>query len=155
MGSGASSGDGASRSMLSIGELADRTGVPATALRYYDELGLVRPARRESGRRRYDESAVADVGVVLFLRDVGFTLDEIGHLLRRRAPSADWRELIERKLAEVTAQVTRLEAARSALDHARRCPAEDPSQCPRFRAIVAARLAGRALDELTHADIGI
>jgi DNA-binding transcriptional MerR regulator len=57
---------------LSIGELAERTGVATTALRYYDELGLVRPAARVSGRRRYAVSAVADVGAVIFLREVGF-----------------------------------------------------------------------------------
>ena len=63
--------------MLTIGELAERTGVPTSALRYYDELGLVRPVRREGGQRRYDTEAVRQVGFVLLLRDIGFTLAEI------------------------------------------------------------------------------
>src|SRR5262249_52829548 len=68
--------------LLSIGELAERTGVATTALRYYDQLGLVRPAARESGgRRRYAASAVAEVSVIRFFREVGFTLAEIDSLL--------------------------------------------------------------------------
>jgi DNA-binding transcriptional MerR regulator len=62
--------------LLSIGELAARSGVATTALRYYDELGLVRPVTRSSGHRRYAESAVADVGAILFFSEVGFTLAE-------------------------------------------------------------------------------
>jgi len=56
--------------LLSIGELAERSGVATTALRYDDALGLVRPATRPSGRRRYAESAVAEVGAILFFREV-------------------------------------------------------------------------------------
>ena len=70
--------------LLSIGELAERTGVATTALRYYDELGLVRPTARASGRRRYPTSAVMEVGVILFLREVGFSLAEIGSPRDRR-----------------------------------------------------------------------
>ena len=55
--------------LIPIGELARRTGVAVTALRYYDELGLVRPTSRASGQRRYAESAIGRVGVVLLLRD--------------------------------------------------------------------------------------
>ncbi|GAB3377334.1 MerR family transcriptional regulator [Amycolatopsis echigonensis] len=52
-------------------------------LRYYDELGVVRPAEREAGRRRYAESAVEDVGVLS--QEIGFTLSEIGrHRARTR-----------------------------------------------------------------------
>jgi DNA-binding transcriptional MerR regulator len=56
--------------LLSIGELSERTGVPATTLRYYDELGLVRSAARVAGRRCYAASAVRDVSVILFFREI-------------------------------------------------------------------------------------
>ena len=87
--------------LLSIGELAERTGVAVTALRYYDELGLVRPALRESGQRRYAPSAVAHVGVILFFREVGFSLAEIGSLIAA-GDRRTHREIIDRKLAELT-----------------------------------------------------
>jgi DNA-binding transcriptional MerR regulator len=133
--------------LLSIGELAERTGVAATALRYYDDLGLVRPAARASGRRRYAESAVAEVGVVLFLRDVGFTLGEVATLVKAGSRSTSrWKGLVDRKLAELDEQEQRLRVARTALEHASRCPAGHPSRCPRFWAIIEARSLGVPLE---------
>lgn len=128
--------------MLAIGDLAERTGVAITALRYYDELGLVRPAARVGGQRRYDDSAVRQVGVVLFLRDVGFTLEEIGRLVA----GGSWRSLAKAKLVELERQAADIDAARTALDHALRCPAKEPTPCPRFWAIVDERLAPAGVD---------
>jgi DNA-binding transcriptional MerR regulator len=131
--------------LLSIGELAAQTGVAVTALRFYDELGLVRPARRDSGRRRYDAEAVRAVGAVLFLREVGFSLAEVAELMSRPPGTDGWPDLIDRKLAEIAEQEHRLAVARNALEHARECPAGDPTRCPRFWAIIDARLAGTPL----------
>jgi DNA-binding transcriptional MerR regulator len=135
--------------LLSIGELAERTGVATTALRYYDELGLVQPAARASGRRRYAASAVAEVGVIVFLREVGFSLAEIGRLVaggERRS----WQEIVDRKLVELADQQHRLDVARSALEHARRCPAGAPVRCSRFWSIIEGQLRGLSLEE-SHA----
>ncbi|MDQ2706139.1 MAG: MerR family transcriptional regulator [Actinomycetota bacterium] len=74
----------ATPTLLSIGELSERSGVPTTTLRYYDELGLVRPADRAAGRRRYTASAVRDVGVILFFREIGLSLAEIGRFIEGR-----------------------------------------------------------------------
>jgi DNA-binding transcriptional MerR regulator len=128
---------------LSIGELAERTGVPATTLRYYDELGLVRPSARTAGRRRYAASAVRDVGMIVFLREIGFSLAEIERFIA--GPSRQ--ELIERKLAELAEQQHRIEVARTALEHGRRCPAGEPVRCPRFWSIIDARQSGLSLEE--------
>jgi DNA-binding transcriptional MerR regulator len=136
-----------SETLLSIGELSERTGVAVTALRFYDQLGLVRPQRRASGQRRYAESAVQAVGVVLFLRDVGFSLAEISELIEVERRSDRWSELVERKLEELADHQHRLEVARTALEHARDCPAKDPARCPRFWAIIDARLAGDSVEE--------
>jgi DNA-binding transcriptional MerR regulator len=141
-----------SDALLSIGELADRTGVAVTALRFYDQLGLVRPQRRASGQRRYAESAVQAVGAVLFLRDVGFSLAEISEVITADRRTNRWSELIERKLEELAEQEHRLVVARTALEHARDCPAKDPTSCPRFWAIVDARLGGDSI-EASHAGV--
>ena len=58
--------------LLTIGELAQRTGVARSALRYYEELDILQPNNRRSGQRRYDEAAVALVGAILLLREVSF-----------------------------------------------------------------------------------
>ena len=70
---------------MTIGELAGRTGVAASALRYWEELGLLPAPERVSGRRRYPPSAVEQVGVILLMRDVGFTLSEVKVLMGSRS----------------------------------------------------------------------
>ena len=119
-------------------------------MRYYDTLGLVRPQLRASGQRRYPESAVRVVGVVLFLRDVGFSLAEVGELMADEPRTGRWSELVHRKLDALAEQEHRLVVARRALEHAHNCPAKDPASCPRFWSIIDARLAGVSLED-SHA----
>lgn len=136
--------------LLSIGELAAWTGVPTSALRYYDELGLVRPVARESGgRRRYVDSAVADVGVIRFLGKVGFTLAEIRAFLAV-GEQRSRQEIIDRKLAELVERQHQLEVARELLEHGRTCPAGDPFECSRFWSIIEGQRHGLSLEE-SHA----
>ncbi|GAB4000504.1 helix-turn-helix domain-containing protein [Glycomyces albus] len=131
--------------LLSIGELSERTGVPATTLRYYDELRLVRPMNRVSGRRRYAASAVRDVGVVLFLREIGFSLAQVGRFVAGERQGQ--REMIDHKLAELAERQRRIEVARTALEHGRRCPAGNPMKCDRFWSIIDDRQRGLSLEE--------
>jgi DNA-binding transcriptional MerR regulator len=134
--------------LLTIGELARRTGVATSALRYYDELGLVRPTQRVSGQRRYADDAATAVGVVGLLRDVGFTLAETKRLLpsRRRSPVA-WRALAERKSEELRHRIIREEAACRAIEHSLACPQDDLLDCPNFGATLDGVLSGAALPE--------
>ena len=139
--------------LITIGELARRTGVTASALRYYDELGLVRPSRRVSGHRRYSVDAVAAVGVVRLLQEVGFTLGETNRLLasRNRSPVA-WRALAVRKSEELRRRIAREEAARQAIEHSLACPKADLLECPNFWATVTGVLSGVELAE-AHAGV--
>ena len=131
--------------LLAIGELARRSGVTASALRYYEEVGLLPASIRISGQRRYPESAARLVGAILLYSDAGFTLAEQKALM---SISRDgWRQLAERKLAELDEQIARARAAREAISHGLRCPHEDITLCPNFNAGVIARLAGQPLSE--------
>jgi DNA-binding transcriptional MerR regulator len=137
---------------LTIGELARRTGVTTSALRYYDELGLVRPTRRVSGHRRYEVDAVAAVGLVRFLQEVGFTLAETKLIAsRKRSPDA-WRALAVRKAEELRHRIAREEAARQAIDHSLVCPEEDLLDCPNFWATMKQVLTGVELAD-AHLDV--
>jgi DNA-binding transcriptional MerR regulator len=136
--------------LLSIGELSERTGVPTSALRYYDELGLVRPAARVAGRRRYAASAVRDVGVILFFREIGFSLAEIGRFIAGERQCQQ--EMIDHKLAELAERQHRIEVARTALEHGRQCPASEPMKCSRFWSIIEGRQRGLSLEE-SHARV--
>ena len=131
--------------MLTIGELARRAGVTTSALRYYEELGLLPPPARISGQRRYPESAARLVGVILLYSDAGFTLAEQKALLAPRDGTPAWKELAQRKLAELDERIAKAAAAREAIRHGLRCPHEDIAQCPNFNAGVTARLAGQPL----------
>ena len=133
---------------ITIGELARRASVATSALRYWEELGLLPAPARISGQRRYPESAIAQVGVILLLSDVGFSLAEQKALLASRGVAPDeWRQLARRKLGELDEQIAKTRAAREAIDHALRCPHEDILQCANFGSVVTARLAGRPLHE--------
>jgi DNA-binding transcriptional MerR regulator len=133
---------------LTIGELARRTGVATSALRYWEEIGLLPSPARVAGQRRYPASAVAQVGAILLLRDVGFTLAEQKELVGSRAAAPDeWRRLARRKLAQLDEQIGKAQVAHEAIEHSLRCPHEDVRQCPNFVHLVTARLAGRPLQE--------
>jgi DNA-binding transcriptional MerR regulator len=132
--------------LLTIGELARRAGVTASALRYYEELGLLPPPARVSGQRRYPESAARVVGTILLYSDAEFALAEQKALMAsRRSASGEWSRLARRKLAELDGQIARAQAAREAIGHGLRCPHQDITQCPNFNAGVTARLAGQPL----------
>ena len=135
--------------LLTIGELARRAGVATSALRYWEEIGLLPPAARIAGQRRYPDSAAGLVGVIL-LRDVGFTLaEQKAFMASRAAAPRGWQLLARRKLAELDDQIAKAQTAQKAIDHALGCPREDIFGCPHFAAIVAARLTGQPLSE-TH-----
>ena len=134
--------------LLTIGEVAARTGIATSALRYYDQLGLVRPRRRAAGQRRYGPEAAATVAVVRLLQEVGFPLAEIKRLLasRARCPEA-WREHARRKLDQLDAQIAKAEAARHAIEHSLHCPQDDIYACPMFWKIVNGVANGQTLTE--------
>jgi DNA-binding transcriptional MerR regulator len=134
--------------LLTIGELARLAGVSASAVRYYEEVGLLPAPARISGQRRYPESAARLVAAILLYSDAGFTLAEQKALISSRASTAgDRRQLMERKLAELDEQIARAQAAREAIRHGLRCPHEDITQCPNFNAGITARLAGQPLSQ--------
>ncbi|MDP8936798.1 MAG: MerR family transcriptional regulator [Actinomycetota bacterium] len=139
----------AANHMLSIGEVAERTGLRASALRYYEEAGLIEPAGRVSGRRHYDPAVLDRLQVIACAQDAGFTIAEVRELLGGTdEPPARWRALAERKLVEVDAVIQKAEATRRLLEESLRCncvaledcatvlgatPAERPSSARRRR----------------------
>jgi DNA-binding transcriptional MerR regulator len=128
--------------MLTIGELAKTTNVATSALRYWEDLGLLAPTR-VNGQRRYSDDAVMQVGHILLLRDAGYTLDEAKTVMTGGA----WRDLAKRKLEELDEQIAKAEAARLAVAHSLACRHEDIRTCPKFISGVKARLAGASLAE--------
>jgi DNA-binding transcriptional MerR regulator len=134
--------------LLSIGDVAAQTGVATSALRYYDELGLLKPKLRNAGRRRYGPEAVAAVGVIVLLRQVGFTLAELKRLLSPRPdPTNSWREIATRKLDDLDAQIAKAQAARDAINHSLNCPTGDILACQTFWKTVEGVVSGHTVAE--------
>lgn len=114
--------------MVSIGEAARRLGVNASALRYYEQRGLVRPARR-SGRRRYDAEQLRRLAFIQTMQRLGVSLDAASAVLDE--PSRRWRTVLREQIAELDELIARAQGARRFLQHALQCPAEHPVlECP-------------------------
>jgi MerR family transcriptional regulator, redox-sensitive transcriptional activator SoxR len=122
--------------MLSIGELSRRSGRRPSAIRYYEEIGLLPVPVRVSGRRRYREEVVRDLAVIDTAQRAGLSLDEIRLLFaaepgNRRAVEA-LRGLAERKLPEVTAAIERSLVVQRWLEAAARCECPSLDECCLF-----------------------
>jgi DNA-binding transcriptional MerR regulator len=117
---------------MTIGELAERGGVRTSTLRYYEDEGLLLPAARVNGQRRYDESAVETLTVIRFCRTLGFRLEEIRTLLsepRTTRKRDQWRGLVDAKLTELDESIARAEAMRRLLRGSRDCDCVDLEEC--------------------------
>lgn len=117
---------------LTIGEVADRSGVPATTLRYYESIGLVPEPRRSGNQRRYDGDVLDLLAVIRAAREVGFTLDEIRVLLDtigRDGPGTAWNRLATTKRGELLGQIRRLERMLTLLDAISRCECDTVAEC--------------------------
>ena len=107
---------------LSIGEVARCVGVQPSAVRYYERIGLLPPPSRVSGRRRYEPAVLKRLGLVHLLRQAGLGIGELrllfGGQSRDAGPAVPWQTLAARKIAELDAQIERLQATRSWLAEA-------------------------------------
>ncbi|MGH2727097.1 MAG: MerR family transcriptional regulator [Actinomycetota bacterium] len=118
---------------LSIGEVARRAGLRPSALRFYEEAGLLRPAARVGGRRRYESSVLRRLSVILLLRDAGFSIREMRALLRTGTRRNAWRPFAERKLLEIDAQIAEAHKTRRLIERALACNCGTLEGCAAFR----------------------
>ncbi len=133
--------------LIPIGEAAAKLGMATSALRYYDERGLVRPAARRGGKRMYDREQLRRLAFVKVAQSLGLPLDAAAAVLD--APSPQWREALERQIAELDAAIARARTARTFLTHAVRCPSEHPArECPTMTGGLDELLAGTPVTEL-------
>jgi DNA-binding transcriptional MerR regulator len=127
--------------IVDIAELGRRTGTAPSALRYYERLGLLSPAGRAGGRRKYAPSAAERVAMISLYQDAGFTLAEIAKLLRTNtARRVVWARYAQEKLDELDQRIAEAQQAKALLEHALRCPAPNLLTCPNFQRELQARL---------------
>ena len=123
---------------LTIGQLAQRFGLKASAIRYYERVGVGPPPPGVRGQRRYDEPAIKRLEVLEVAKRAGFSLDEARLMLERSdagTPAFEsLRELAERKLPEVEALIARAQAMRTWLLTATDCSCTTFDACRLFAA---------------------
>jgi DNA-binding transcriptional MerR regulator len=126
---------------LDIAEVSRRSGLPASALRFYEEKGLIASTGRRGMRRLFDAGVLERLALIALGRAAGFTLGEIAEMFARDGQPAIARERMAVKAEELDRTIQRLTAMRDGLRHAAACPAPSPMECPTFRRIV--QLAGK------------
>ena len=120
--------------LLPIGEVARRAGIAASALRYYEEAGLIAAVRPEGGQRRYPRSVLRRLAFVRAAQNVGLTLDEIREALAtlpegRTPTKADWARLSRGWHTRLDEQIAALEALRDGLTTCIGCGCLSLQQC--------------------------
>jgi DNA-binding transcriptional MerR regulator len=127
---------------MDIAEVAKRSGLPASTLRYYEEKGLIKSVGRDGLRRRFAPGVVDQLALVALGQAAGFSLDEIRSMFAPDGrPSID-RRMLAAKAADLDATIKRLKAMSNGLKHAAVCPARSHAECPSFQKLVKAAASG-------------
>jgi len=115
---------------LTIGEVARRAGVAPTALRFYEQIGLLPEPGRVAGKRRYDVTVLARLEVIRMCKTAGFSLDEMAILFADDgAGRAASRDLARAKLAEIDERIRALEDARRVIEWGLTCTCPSIATC--------------------------
>lgn len=137
------------REGLPIGAVADRTGLAISAIRFYEDEGLVTPWRNAAGRRRFEGADIRRLSFVMIAQQCGFTLPEIraqlAHLPKHKAPSRkDWAQISQGFRTEIERRIAALEGLRDKLDGCIGCGCLSLDVCKLYNASdkAAARGAG-------------
>ena len=121
--------------MLTIGEVAQRSGVAASALRYYEREGVIPKADRRGGKRVYGEEILDRLTIIGVAKSAGFTVAEIKTLLsgfaRRTPPGVRWRKLAETKLTELESRIAEVERMKRVLEAVTSCECPTLEECSR------------------------
>ena len=120
--------------LLSIGEVSKRSGVASSALRFYEERGLITSERAGSGRRHYRRPVLRRIAFIVFAQRIGLTLEEIGGELEKlpenRAPTRrDWSRLSRGWTGRIDERIAELERLRAGLDQCIGCGCLSLDRC--------------------------
>lgn len=121
---------------MDIAEVARRSGVPASALRYYEEKGLISSIGRRGLRRVFEPAVLERLALIGLGRSAGFSLDEMAAMFAQNGRPLIDRGILADKADELDRLIKKLTAMRDGLRHAAACPAPSHMECPTFRRIL-------------------
>ena len=136
-----------SSSLLTIGEVAERTGLAVSAIRFYDERGLISSERSERGHRRFRRATIRRLSFVMISQSLGYTLQEIYEMLDalpsgRTPTEADWTQFAQQFASDVAERIAALEQLRDKLDGCIGCGCLSLEACGLWNADDAAATLG-------------
>ena len=120
---------------MNIGDAAERSGLPAKTIRYYEEIGLVTPDRPENGYRHFSDVHTHQLAFLGRARSLGFSIEDCRRLLAlwqdRARASSDVKEVAQKHLSEIDAKMAELAQMRATLsDLIHSCAGDDRPDCP-------------------------
>lgn len=130
---------------LDIGEVSASSGVAPSALRYYEEIGLISSASRHGLRRQFPPEVLLQLKLVAMGKAAGFSLEEISGMFGSNGSPNLSRALLHDKADDLDRQIRQLMALRDTLRHVADCPAPSHMECPTFRRLldVAGKRGGK------------
>ncbi|MEV1167528.1 MerR family transcriptional regulator [Nonomuraea sp. NPDC049784] len=139
--------------LISIGEAARRLNLKTSALRYYEERGLVRPAARHAGKRMYGQTELRRLALVALMQRLGVRLDTAAAVMDESGEQ--WRSVVREQISELDALLERAQGARKFLSAALTCPADHPtSECPHLISVLDRLFTGGTFEELLEEHSG-
>ncbi|CAN7388727.1 helix-turn-helix domain-containing protein [Acidovorax sp. LjRoot129] len=127
---------------MDIAEVAKRSGVAASTLRYYEEKGLIASTGRHGLRRIFDARVLDQLALIALGRVAGFSLDEIATMFAPDGQPDIDRAMLTTKADQIDEMVRRLKAMSASLRHAAVCPAPSHMECPSFRKLLQSAASG-------------
>ncbi len=127
---------------MDITEVAKRSGIPASTLRFYEEKGLLASVGRRGLRRVFAPGVLERLALITLGRSAGFSLDEIARMFAPDGRPQIDRRLLAKKAKELDATIRKLSAMRDGLKHAAVCPAPSHLECPTFRRLLGLAASG-------------
>jgi len=128
----------ADRELVPIDEAARRLGLRASAIRYYEERGLIHAASRHAGRRWYTPSQLRRLAIIGYWQTAALmSLEEIGDILAGPAATRNWGQVIDDRIATLRVQIENMQEAREFLQHIRvHHPDSSPDGCPYYESFI-------------------
>jgi DNA-binding transcriptional MerR regulator len=127
---------------MDIAAVAKRAGIPASALRYYEQRGLIKSVGREGLRRTFAANVFDQLALIALGQAAGLSLDEIRSMLSPKGGPKIDRALLAAKADEIDATIVHLRAVSRGLRHAAACPAPSHAQCPTFLKLLKSAASG-------------
>ncbi|WP_454789600.1 MerR family transcriptional regulator [Mycolicibacterium lutetiense] len=139
--------------LIPIGEAAARLQMSPSALRYYDERGLVSPCLRQAGKRMYGSEELRRLALLKIVNRLGLPLDTAAAVLD--APSEQWRETVREQIAALDRVIAQAQGAQQFLTHALRCPKDHPArECDTMIGALDRLVDGMSVEELASDQAG-